>query len=397
MEAIDSQIKLLADRFLGEIRDIRRYLHENPELSFKEYNTSRYVAQKLAEWGLKSKEVAETGLICRIDGSKPGKEVVLRADLDALPIEEKTGLPYASATRGVMHACGHDVHTACLLGACRILLELRGELSGAVRFLFQPGEELLPGGALKIMESGVLEHPAPDFMVAQHVFPELPAGQVGFREGQYMASTDEIYIEVSGTGGHGGMPHTLIDPVLIASHVVVNLQQIVSRKAPPEIPTVLSFGKFHAPGATNVIPQKVWLEGTFRTQDEKWRSQAHQEIRTTVTGIVEAMGGSADIRIVSGYPSLYNDIALTRRTNQLASGFLGSDRVVELPIRMTGEDFARYSQKYKTVFYRLGTGFEGRNNYPVHHPQFEVNEDALKTGSALLAYLAFQLSLSPGL
>lgn len=392
MDAIQSKIRLLANRFFDETLEIRRYIHQNPELSFREFNTSRYVAQKLAEWGLKSRVVADTGLICRLEGAHPGKEIVLRADLDALPIQEQTSLPFASIHKGIMHACGHDVHTACLLGACRILNEIQGELSGNFRFLFQPGEELLPGGAIKILESGVLDHPLPDCMIAQHVYPEIEAGKVGFREGQYMASTDEIYIEVNGTGGHGGMPHQLIDPVLIASHLVVNLQQIVSRKAPPEIPTVLSFGKFHAPGATNVIPQTVWLEGTFRTQDEKWRSQAHQEITHSVQGIVEAMGGSAQIKIVSGYPSLYNDIDLTRQINEFAADYLGKENLTELPIRMTGEDFARYSQRFKTVFYRLGTGFPDRENFPVHHPHFEVNEEALKTGTGLLAFLALQLA-----
>lgn len=384
-----NKITLLADRFYPEIREIRRYLHANPELSFREYNTSRYIATRLAGWGFTSRVVAETGLISRLEGASPGKEVVLRADMDALPIAEQTGLPYTSTAAGVMHACGHDVHMACVLGACRILSELRRDLQGNVRFLFQPGEELLPGGASKILESGVLEEYPPDCLIAQHVYPELPAGFVGFREGQYMASTDEIYIEVSGTGGHGGMPHTLIDPVLIASHLVVNLQQIVSRKAPPEIPTVLSFGRFDAPGATNVIPQKVWLEGTFRTQNEAWRSKAHQEIRSSAVGMAEAMGGRAEVRIVPGYPSLFNDVELTRRMTGLAERYLGKSRVEELPVRMTGEDFALYSQKYRTVFYRLGTGIPNRQNYPVHHPKFEADEAALKTGMGLLAYLAY--------
>lgn len=391
MDPYKTTINLLADRFYNEILESRRYLHQNPELSFKEFNTSRYVAQKLAEWGIESRVVADTGLIACISGKSAGPEIVLRADLDALPIQEETGLPYSSLKEGVMHACGHDVHTACVLGAARILYELKDQMKGRVRFLFQPGEELLPGGASLVLASGVLDQPAPDYMIAQHVFPELPAGSVGFREGQYMASTDEIYIEVTGTGGHGGMPHTLIDPVLIASHLVVNLQQIVSRKAPPEIPTVLSFGKFNAPGATNVIPQKVWLEGTFRTLDEDWRQQAHEEIKSSVKGLVEAMGGHSQVRIVSGYPSLINQVELTRKLRGLAKQFLGEEQVVELPIRMTGEDFARYSQKYPSVFYRLGTGFPDRANPAVHNPRFEVNEESIKTGMKLLAYLVFSI------
>ena len=392
MDEYKSKIQLLANRFLDEVIEVRRYIHQYPELSYNEHNTSRYIAQKLAGWGIESKVVAETGLIASISGKSDGPEIVLRADIDALPIQEQTELRYASSNPEIMHACGHDVHAACVLGASLILKEMKDDLKGQVRLLFQPGEEVLPGGASKVLASGILDHPAPDFVIAQHVFPELPAGQVGFREGQYMASTDEIYIEVTGTGGHGGMPHKLIDPVLIASHLVVNLQQIVSRKSPPEIPTVLSFGKFDAPGATNVIPQKVWLEGTFRTLDEKWRAEAQDEIKKSVRGIVEAMGGQSKVKIISGYPSLINNVEVTRKLTGFAQKFLGDSRVVELPLRMTGEDFARYSQKYPSVFYRLGTGFPGRKNYSVHHPKFEVNEEAIRTGMELLAYLCLRLS-----
>lgn len=392
MDKIKSKVQLLANRFFDEILEVRRYIHKYPELSFEEHNTSRYIAQKLAGWGIASEVVAETGLIASISGKSAGQEIVLRADIDALPVQEQVESSFTSENQGVMHACGHDVHAACVMGAGLILKEMSDDFSGRVRLLFQPGEELLPGGASKVLASGILDQPAPDIMIAQHVFPELPAGEVGFREGQYMASTDEIYIEVTGTGGHGGMPHKLIDPVLIASHLVVTLQQIVSRKAPPEIPTVLSFGKFNAPGATNVIPQKVWLEGTFRTLDEKWRAQAHDEIRQSVKGIVEAMGGQAEVKIVSGYPSLINHTELTRKISGFAQTFLGENQVKELPVRMTGEDFARYSQKYPSVFYRLGTGFPDRKNFSVHHPEFEVNEEALRTGMELLAYLCLRLN-----
>jgi len=394
MQQLKSKIQLLANRFNQELIELRRYLHENPEISFKEFNTSRFIAQKLAEWGIESKVVADTGLLVMLNGSKSGKDIVLRADMDALPIQEQSNLPYSSKAAGIMHACGHDVHTTCVLGACRILHELKEELGGSVRFLFQPGEELLPGGALKVMAEGALDNPKPDYVLAQHVFPELEAGVFGFKSGQYMASTDEIYIEVTGTGGHGGMPHKLIDPVLIASHVVVNLQQIVSRKAPPEIPTVLSFGKFNAPGATNVIPQKVWLEGTFRTLDEKWRARAHDEIRNSVAGIVEAMGGTVDVKIISGYPSLFNHVHLTDTVSMLAKEFIGNENIIDLPIRMTGEDFARYSQKYASVFYRMGTGYPDRKNYPVHHPQFEVNEEAIGISTEMLSYITMSLANS---
>ncbi len=394
MNELKNKIRLLADRFEPEILQVRRYLHENPELSFKEHNTATFIAQKLAEWGIVAKKVAGTGILAGLKGGDGGKEVVLRADIDALPIQEQVDLDFSSSNDGIMHACGHDVHTACVLGACRILNELKDDFKGGVRFLFQPGEELLPGGASIVLSEGVLDVPHPDFIIAQHVFPELPAGTFGFKAGQYMASTDEIYIEVTGTGGHGGMPHKLIDPVLIASHLVVNLQQIVSRKAPPEIPTVLSFGKFNAPGATNVIPQKVWLEGTFRTLEEKWRARAHDEIRNSVKGIVEAMGGTSEVKIISGYPSLFNHVELTNRVTGLAKSYLGDDKIEDLAIRMTGEDFARYSHKYTSVFYRMGTGYPDRENFPVHHPRFEVNEASIRIGAELLAYLTINLANS---
>ncbi len=289
-----------------------------------------------------------------------------------------------------MHACGHDVHTACLLGAIRIISELKGEWKGRIRFLFQPGEELLPGGAQRIIQSGLLDNPDPDCIIAAHVYPELPAGKFGFREGPYMASTDEIYFEVKGVGGHGALSHKLIDPVLIASHLIVGLQQIVSRRLPAEVPAVLSFGKVDAPGSTNVIPSSVKIEGTFRIMNEQWREKALAEIRKTAAGIVESMGGTLDCRIVSGYPALINEPVLTSKMINLANAFVGEDQVEDLPLRMTGEDFARYAQRYQASFYRLGTG-GGRFNDPVHHPAFDVDESSLTHGMGMMAWLAMGL------
>ncbi len=394
---IDKQsILALADKYYPDLLAKRRQLHQYPELSFKEFKTQAYICKVLEEWGLEPKEVAGTGLYVDLIGSGDGPYLVLRADIDGLPIEEDINIPYVSRNRGVMHACGHDVHASSLLGTIRILMDLLGEFSGKIRCIFQPGEELLPGGAEKIISSGLLDDPKPDFILGQHVFPELPAGEVGFRSGQYMASTDEIYIEVIGTGGHAAMPNTLIDPVLIASHLVVSLQQIVSRKAPSHVPTVLSFGKFDAQGATNVIPEKAFLEGTFRTMDEEWRSLALKEIENLVQGIAESMGGKAICTIVNGYPALLNDKNLTNTLHQSASEYLGVNQIKDLELRMTGEDFARYSQIIPASFYRLGTGFPDRDiNYPVHHPRFEVNEDALNTGMGLMAFFAMGIMSSP--
>lgn len=382
----------LSHKYFTEIIAIRRRLHQFPELSFQEHATQEYLSRLLTDWGLNPKVTAGTGLYVDIQGNEGGPYLVLRADIDALPVEEQADVSFRSENPGIMHACGHDVHTSSLLGTIKILDSIRGSFRGRVRCLFQPGEELLPGGADMIIKSGLLDDPKPDFIIAQHVFPELPAGRAGFRQGRYMASTDEIYIEVTGTGGHAAMPDSLVDPVLIASSLVVNLQQIVSRKAPSHVPTVLSFGKFDARGATNVIPEKAYLEGTFRTMDEKWRSSALREIEKLVTGMAQSMGGRAECRIVSGYPALVNDKKLTAKLANLANEYLGESNVMELDLRMTGEDFARYAQIIPASFYRLGTGFTNRKvNYPVHHPRFEVNEESLITGMGLMAFLASKL------
>lgn len=385
-----AQILKLANEFTPEIILIRRALHANPELSFKEFQTAKLIEEVLNGWGIPTIRIADTGVTAVINGSGKGKYVVLRADIDALPISEETGKPYKSKNQGVMHACGHDVHTASLLGVAKMLNILRHQFNGTVRLLFQPGEEILPGGAIKILETGLLNNPKPDYILPQHVYPELPAGEVGFRSGAYMASADEIYLEIRGVGGHGAMPHTLIDPVLIASHVVIALQQVISRRLPADIPAVLSFGKFDAPGATNVIPPIVRLEGTFRIVDETWRKIAHQEIEKTVVGLTTAMGGEASCRIVSGYPALYNDPDLTRIVHTAATQYLGAEKIRDLPARMTAEDFAYYAQVIPSVFYRLGTGGQS-SEFPVHHPQFDVDEEALTTGMGLMTHLTVGL------
>jgi amidohydrolase len=382
-------VKGLADQLADEVRDIRRTLHANPELSFKEYETAGYIEEVLDRWGISHERVAGTGITGVVEGDGTGKYMVLRADIDALPIREMNSCDYRSKNDGVMHACGHDVHTASLLGTIRILSMIRSDWKGRVRFVFQPGEELLPGGASKILESGLLDHPEPGMILAQHVYPELPAGSFGFREGLYMASTDEIYIEIRGVGGHGALPHRLTDPVLIGSHIVVGLQQIVSRKIPADIPAVLSFGKFDAAGSTNVIPATARLEGTFRTMNEEWRGIALDEIRNTAAGIAASMGATVECRIVPGYPALKNDPTLTGLMKKMAAQYAGASQVADLPLRMTGEDFSRYAQRFPAVFYRLGTG-GGRFNNPVHHPEFDIDESSLTAGMGMMAWLALR-------
>jgi amidohydrolase len=386
------KIKQLAQAYAPDTVNIRRYIHANPELSFEEHNTAAYVRQILNDYGIHSESIAETGVVAIIEGLNPEKKIIaLRADLDALPITEANDVSYKSKNEGVMHACGHDVHTSSLLGVARILQDLRGEFEGTVKLIFQPGEEKFPGGASIMIKEGVLNNPSPTGIIGQHVFPMLPAGKVGFRSGMYMASADEIYITVKGKGGHAAMPEMNIDTVLIASHLIVALQQIVSRHASPKVPSVLSFGKIEAKGATNVIPDEVKIEGTFRTMNEEWRKEAHKKIKKLAEGLCESMGGSCEIDIKNGYPYLKNDPELTERARSAAEAYLGNDNVVDLDLWMGAEDFAYYSQEVPACFYRLGTRNEMRGIISgVHTPTFDIDEAALETGIGLMAYIALQ-------
>jgi amidohydrolase len=391
MSTVD-KIKQLAQAYAPDTVQVRRHIHANPELSFEEYNTSAYVKEVLASYNIAAETMAETGLVALIKGENPESKVIsLRADLDALPIVEANEVAYKSKNEGVMHACGHDVHTASLLGAARILQDMRHEFEGTVKLIFQPGEEKFPGGASIMIKEGVLQNPTPESIVGQHVFPMLPAGKVGFRSGMYMASADEIYITVKGKGGHAAMPEMNIDPVLISAHLIVALQQIVSRHASPKIPSVLSFGNIEAKGATNVIPNEVKIQGTFRTMNEEWRKEAHQKIKKLAEGLCESMGGSCDIDIKNGYPYLKNDPALTETARTAALNYLGDGNVVDLDLWMGAEDFAYYSQEVPACFYRLGTRNEERGIISgVHTPTFDIDEAALETSIGLMAYIALE-------
>ena len=388
---VKKHIQDRAASILPALVDIRRHIHQNPELSFQEHETAALVEKELHALGLKTQRLANTGVVAIIEGKNPTKKVVgLRADMDALPIVEvNDGRVYRSKKEGVMHACGHDVHTTSLLGAARILSELKDEFEGSIKLVFQPGEERLPGGASLMIAEGVLQNPKVDVMIGQHVMPGIETGKTGFRPGLYMASTDEIYVKVTGKGGHGAMPHFNIDPVLISAHLIVALQQIVSRAANPAIPSVLSFGKVIAQGATNVIPNEVIIEGTFRTLDENWRAEAHQKMLTLAKGLVEGMGGTVDFDIKRGYPFLKNNEDLTERLQSEAKSFLGEQNVEPLGIWMAAEDFSYFTQEVPSCFYRLGTrNEEKKTTFSVHHPSFDVDEDALEQGCGLLAFLA---------
>ena len=389
---IKEQIQELSAKIFNDVVANRRHLHSHPELSFHELQTSVFVANKLEELGLEYHKMADTGLVALIKGDKPSNNVVaLRADMDALPIIEANDVPYKSQNVGVMHACGHDAHTSSLLGTARILTELKSQFAGTVKLIFQPAEEKLPGGASIMIKEGVLENPRPQAVLGQHVMPLIDAGKVGFRAGKYMASTDELYVTVKGKGGHGAQPQQNIDPVIITAHILTALQQVVSRFADPKSPSVLSFGKVIANGATNVIPNEVYLEGTFRTMDEKWREEAHKRMKKMAEGIAESMGGSCDFNIMRGYPFLINEEKLTALTRGHAEDYLGKENVLDLDIWMAAEDFAYYSQVADSCFYRLGTRNESRGiTSSVHTPTFDVEEDAFKISTGLMAYLAIK-------
>ncbi len=391
MYDLQQKIKSLAKDQAASVIANRRHLHTNPELSFEEFKTARFVAEELRAIGLTPQEgIAGTGLVALIEGRNPGKKIVgLRADMDALPIVEANDVPYKSQVPGVMHACGHDVHTASLLGTARILNQVRDQFEGTVKLVFQPAEEKAPGGASLMIKEGVLENPRPASMVGQHVAPNIPVGKIGFREGMYMASTDELYVTVIGKGGHAAAPDQLIDPILIASHIVVALQQIISRYRKPSNPSVLSFGRFIADGVTNVIPNEVTLQGTWRCMDEQWREEGLRKMKKMAEGMAEAMGGSCVFEIVKGYPFLKNHPELTRRVRTAATEYMGAENVIDLDLWMAGEDFAFYSQVVDSCFYRLGTRNEAKGIISgVHTPTFDVDETSLEIAPGLMSWLA---------
>ncbi|MCB0514894.1 MAG: amidohydrolase [Bacteroidetes bacterium] len=388
------RIKDEAAAIFEQVRGFRRHLHQHPELSFQEYQTSQYIQEQLKKMNIPFQTgFAENGVVALVEGKNAGKNIALRADIDALPIEEENKVSYCSANKGVMHACGHDAHTASLLGTAHLLHKLSDYWQGSVKFVFQPAEEKAPGGASLMIRDGVLKNPTPHYMLAQHAHPPLEVGKVGFRAGMAMASADEIYITIKGKGGHAATPQLVIDPVLISAHLVVALQQIVSRRADPTVPSVLSFGKINSQGGyNNIIPDAVKIEGTFRTFDEKWRFEAHRLIRYQAETLCAAMDAECEVNIVVGYPYLFNNEALTLKAKNAAIAFLGEENVVDIPMRMGAEDFAYYSQQVDSCFYRLGIRNEAKGIISnLHTPTFDIDEKALETGVGLMSWLAISL------
>ncbi len=389
---MQAKIKEKALSLLPEIIGLRRHFHRYPELSLQEYKTSEFIEEKLREYGISyEKGIAKTGIIAWIYGKNPAKKcIALRADMDALPVEESNDVDFKSQNAGVMHACGHDVHMASLLGTAQILNSLKDSFEGTVMLIFQPSEEKSPGGASIMLDEGIFDKRKPEAIFAFHVLPEMNVGRVGFKSGNYMASADEIYLTVKGKGGHAGTPHMNIDPVVIASHIVIALQQIVSRNAPPTIPSILSFGKVEAKGATNVVPNEVRLEGTLRTFNEEWRKEALSKIRKMSEGIAESMGGFCEVHIAKGYPVLTNDADLTNFAKFCAQDFLSTEKVEDMDLRMTAEDFAFFAQEIPGCYFRVGTRKIGSEITNLHTSGFTIDEEALQYSMGLMAYLAIE-------
>ena len=390
-----STIKSLAKKYAAEFIEVRHHLHAHPELSYQEYETSKFVQGKLAEFGIPFTIMATTGVVGLIEGKNPGSRIIaLRADMDALPILEQNDVPYRSKNEGVMHACGHDVHTTCLLGAAKILNELKGEWEGTVKLIFQPGEEKNPGGASYMIRDGVLENPKPQGILALHVHTAMEVGKLSFRSGQVMASADEIYITVKGKGGHAASPHLAVDPILIGSHLIIALQQLLSRNNNPFNPSVLSITSFIGGNTTNVIPNEVKMMGTFRAMDETWRFKAHDLIRTIGTDLVRSMGGELDLHIDVGYPCVINNDKLNAAARKKAEEFLGAENVNETELRMGAEDFGYYAQQVPACFYRLGTMNAAKGiTAGVHTPVFNIDESAIEIGMGMMAWLGSSVKL----
>ncbi|MEK6548397.1 MAG: M20 family metallopeptidase [Bacteroidota bacterium] len=390
MASLVEKIKSLSQSLAQETVGNRHHLHMHPELSFQETATQVFVEKQLNAWGISTSRLANTGVVAIIEGKNPNKKVVaLRADMDALPIIETNDVPYKSQNSGVMHACGHDVHTSSLLGTAHILQSIKDEFEGSVKLIFQPAEEKAPGGASIMIKEGVLENPKPTSIFGQHVATNVPVGKIGFREGMYMASTDELYIKVIGKGGHGAMPDACIDPIVIASHIIIAMQQIISRNKNPKSPSVLTFGKIEGLGATNVIPDEVNIAGTFRAMDETWRAEGLEKMKKLAEGIADAMGGQAVFEVLKGYPFLQNNPELTRKAKAAAIAYMGEENVVDLDLWMAGEDFAFYTHHVDACFYRLGIRNEAKGiTSGVHTPNFDIDEDALAIGPGLMAWLA---------
>ena len=386
-----AKIKQLAESIFDEILSIRRHLHKTPELSFKEHKTSAYIKSVLSAWNITyTEDIADTGIVVLLKGNNPNsKTIALRADFDALPIVEENEIDYCSVNNGVMHACGHDAHTASMLGAINILNTLKKEWEGSIKFIFQPAEEILPGGAQQMIKEGVLENPNVEKMLGQHVFPDLEVGKVGFRPGKYMASTDELHVTIKGKGGHSALPENYNSPLLAAAKLITALDEFSEKEK--DRPCVLAIGFIEALGSTNIIPEQVKLKGTLRAMDEDFRMKTHKKMLAIANTIAENYSLTIDFDIRRGYPCLVNDEEVTKKSISFAKEYMGAENVIDLPIRMTAEDFSYYSHQVPSCFYRLGTANKSKGIINgLHTSRFNIDESSLKSGMGLMAYLAIK-------
>ena len=396
IEPILKELNTKIENIFPKIVAIRRHIHQHPELSFQEYETSAYIQQQLGDLGIPFEIVAQTGVVAVLTGQKSASDdiVVLRADIDALPIDEQNDVGYKSKNSGVMHACGHDFHTANLLGAASILNDYKTEFSGKIILLFQPAEEKIPGGAIQVLESGILESFGGTIkaVLGLHVSPRVSVGKVGLRSGRFMASSDEFYFTIKGRGGHAAEPHRAVDPIMIGAQLLTTLQQVVSRKANPDVPSVLTFGRFIGDGAANVIPEEVKLAGTFRTMDEVWRKEALEMVAEIAATLPVSLGAKVEVEVRHGYPALYNDPALTQKVKTIIAETMGNSVPQDLEIWMAAEDFAYYSYRYPALFMLIGTNNDdSATQYGLHNPQFNLDEKAFETSIAVLVNAAISL------
>jgi amidohydrolase len=387
---VKEKIEALTHQYCEEIVSWRRHLHTYPELSGQEAETAKFVAQKLREWGLQvSTDVGGHGVVALLYGTEPKKRcVALRAEIDALPIEEANRTLYVSKNKGVMHACGHDVHTANLLGTAKVLSELKEFLVGSVKFIFQPSEEKLPSGARAMIEDGVLVNPKPAAMLAFHVSPELEVGKIGFHSGEFMASSDEVYLKVIGKGGHAAQLNQTINPLYVAAEILLKLRTLSNS----ELSTVLNFGNIEGKGATNIVPDTVEIAGTLRCFDETQRKELHEKIRLSAAIIATQHSAACQVTIVEGHPVLINDVSLTDATRELIGHAIGSENCVDVPKRMGSEDFAYYSHMVPSCLLRLGVGNASKGIVsPIHTPTFDVDEEVFKTSVTAMALWALKI------
>lgn len=382
-----ARIVSLVHQYFNEIISWRRHLHTYPELSNLEVKTASFVADKLKAFGLEViTDIAGNGVVALLKGKLPESRcVALRADLDALPITENNDFEFVSKNIGVMHACGHDVHTANLLGVAKVLSELKNELHGTVKFIFQPSEEKIPSGAQAMIKAGVLENPKPESILGLHVSPEIEVGKLGFHAGKFMASSDEIYLKVIGKGGHAAQLSQTINPLFVAAEILLKLKNI----SDTTVPLVLNFGKIEGKGATNVIPDFVEIAGTLRCFDEKLRFNLHRKIINDAQEIAKGNNAECEVNILEGYPVLINDEILTSKSEKLIAEIIGKENCIAVPQRMGSEDFAYYTHQIPACFFRLGVGNTSKGiSAAIHTPNFNVDEDAFKISVPAMVYWA---------